>query len=752
MNFLRRLPGVLGFAASLRERALLRRIRRASKRLDSFDAIANLSLAVTPLNGQTEVPPDTDRLMAPPELAALIFAEGRGPHVAGDLGDSRALSTMHSLIPGALFAADMRVMFSLIRAGRRGNQPGRVVPRLTHAAISREIFLRLPRFHDKEMQLLKELFTGEIRQSLLDRLGFGAEEMFAVYESLNSFVAQTAADRIRAAADDLDDQLAESSELLAHLEAHPRGIDAAKAHIATVQGFSDFGSAVALTFDQLKERTGLPDASLRALVERLTIDLDAENTGLVKEFLRGDNPMRIRPFISRTNADGRREWLLVQPTWLIFGMRELFEIELSAKPMDQSYMKQRGELLERRGMRALAEALRPDKALVNVEYVDGQHKRFEADGLILVGHIAIVLEAKSNRITPLARSGAAERLWLELGPIVTKAAEQAERLRAIILEGSSLHIRSASSLGTDGTLEKARTNWDLDISNITDVFTIALSLEDLNFIATITAELVDSGLIQAGASAPWIVNVHDLEITAELLSRPSELVHFLSRRRRAADKNTILAADELDYVMHYITMGLYTDKPTDATEMVMGLNEDLDAWYFYKIGQQAVAAPKPTQPLTADLIDTLHLLDEHRPYGWLQASLNLLEMDLPQRNQLGSAPRQLRAATRKDRRPHSMYSEASAPVGERFGFVAMSFKAGATKKSIEAQFLQYAALRQYASGLGPVSAFGAWQGSQSPFDVFLHLDNEWEFDPQLDAAVTKAGLQRSERKLADEGR
>lgn len=742
MNFLRRIPGVLGLAASLRERALLRRIRRASKRLDPFDAIANLSLAVTPLNGQTEVPPDTDRLMAQPELAALVFAEGRGQRVANDLGDSRALSTMHSLIPGVLFAANMRAMFSLIRAARKDGQPGRVVPRLTHAAISREIFLRLPRFHDKEMQLLKELFTGDIRPSLLDRLGFGAEEMFTVYQSLNSFVAQTAADRVRAAADELDDQIAESPELLAYLEAHPRGIDDAKAHIATVQGFSDFGSAVALTFDQLKVRTGLPDAPLRALLERLTIDLDAENTGLVKEFLRGDNPMRTRPFVSRTNDDGQTEWLLVQPTWLIFGMRELFEIELSAKPMDQSYMKQRGELLERRGMRALVEALRPDAALVNVEYVDGQHKRFEADGLILVGHVAIVLEAKSNRITPLARSGAAERLWLELGPIVTKAAEQAERLRVLILEGSSLHVRSASSLGTDGTLEKARTNWDLDISNITDVFTIALSLEDLNFIATITTELVDSGLIPAGASAPWIVNVHDLEIAAELLSRPSELVHFLSRRRRAADKNTVLASDELDYVMHYITMGLYTDKPTDATEMVMGLNEDLDAWYFYKIGQQTVEAPKPAQPLTADLIDTLDLLDRHRPYGWLQASLNLLEMDLPLRDQLGSAPRQLRAATRKDRQVHSMYNEVSPPVGERFGFVAMSFQAGATRKSIEAQFLQYATLRQYASGLGPVSAFGAWQGSRAPFDVFLHLDNKWEFDPQLDAAVTKAGLHR----------
>lgn len=743
MNILRRIPTLLGFVAGWRERTLVRRIRRASKRLDPFDAIANLSLAVTPLNDQTEGTPDTDRLMALPELAALIFAEGQGRPVVGDVRRSRALLTMHTLIPEALFAANMRAMFSLLHAARKGNQPGRVTPRLTHAAISRELLLRLPRFHDKEIELLKELFTGEARQSLNDRLGFGAEEIFVVYESLNSHVAQTAVDRIRAAAEELNAQIAESPGLLAYLEAHPQGIDDAKAHIATVHGFSDFGSAVAFTFDQLLERTKLPEASLGALLERLTIDLDAENTGLVKRFLRGDNPMRTRPFVSRTNTDGLREWLLVQPTWLIFGMRELFEIELSAKPMDQSYMKRRGELLERRGMLALVEALRPDKALINVEYVDGQHKRFETDGLILVGHVAIVLEAKSNRMTPVARSGSAERLWLELGPIVTKAAEQAERLRTLIFEGSSLHIRSACSLGTDGTLEQTQTNWDLDVSGITDVFTIALSLEDLNFIATITAELVDSGLIPLEAPAPWIVNVHDLEITAELLSRPSELVHFLSRRRRAAQKSTILANDELDYVMHYITMGLYTDNAGDTTEMIVNLNEELDAWYFYKIGQQSIEAPKPSQPLAPDVVSTLDLLSRHRPYGWLQASLNLLELDVPLRDQIGGAPKRLRATTRKDRQVHSMYQEITPPVGERFGLVAMSFPVGETRKSIEAQFLQYARLRQYASELGPLSAFGAWQGSEAAFDVFLHLDNEWEFDPKLEDAVVTLGLRRS---------
>src|SRR3546814_6586191 len=167
----------------------------------------------------------------------------------------------------------------------------------------------------------------------------------------------------------------------------------------------------------------------------------------------------------------------------------------------------------------------------------------------------------------------------------------------------------------DGIMEAPRKNCDLDTTNITEVFTLALSLEDLNFSATFTAELLESGLIPPGISAPWIVNVHDLEIATELLERPSELVHFLSRRRRAADKNTVLANDELDYVMHYLIMGPYTDEDEDVMELVSSLTEDLDAWYFYTSGQRTTLAPKPTQPLTPDTIGRASYRETCGRYG-----------------------------------------------------------------------------------------------------------------------------------------
>ena len=155
-------------------------------------------------------------------------------------------------------------------------------------------------------------------------------------------------------------------------------------------------------------------------MSRLSIDLDAGLRGARKSFLSGDNVMRTRPFVSRVFPSGERRWLIVQPTWLIFGMRELFEETLLAQPIDQQYSKHRGDLLERRGMAALVGVLKPDVALVNVEYkVAG--RAFEADGVLILGHMAIVLEATSNRLTAYARAGAPVRLWRELGPIITKA-------------------------------------------------------------------------------------------------------------------------------------------------------------------------------------------------------------------------------------------------------------------------------------------------------------------------------------------
>ncbi len=737
LTLLRRIPSIPAAVFALRRRGQLKKLRRLVRRLDAFDAIANLVLASTPMDPETYRESEFAESMAAPELVALAFAEENAPFKGrtspGDLG------ALHDLAPQIVTSANLGLMFHLQRRSTATKKP-EVVPRLKYAMVTRELHLRNARFYEEEVELLAGLFTGGTRAALVERLGFGYEEMQRLFDTVGPDMVNGLATRIVESVERTRQMAEVSRELRDVLDGFTGNRAEAIERIGAVEAFAQLSSIASNSFDDLLALTGIESEILTKLLSQLSIDLDGRNKGLLEGFLNGDNPFRTRPFVKRRSADGRDEWLLVQPTWLIYGMRELFESALTSAPMDQGYMKLRGRTLERRGLGNLVRALRPESALTNVEYVDQTGKRWETDGLIVVGDVAIIVEAKSNRLTPYARSGGPARLWSELHPIVAKAADQAERLRAVLAAESSLHIRSSTDIDAAGVVQPVRSNWDLDLEGIREVYTVALSLEDLNFLATITSDLVDSGLIDANAPAPWIVNIHDLGIVTEIVERPSELIHYLSRRLRASASNQVLANDELDYFMHYLTRGLYTDEPTDGIQMVASLTDPLDEWHAHKHGHRKQFAPKPAQPISRDLGAVLDLLDRHRPYGWLQASLALLELDEDSRDEVGGSPRALRAKTRGDRRTHSVARKFVPPKLAPFGVIVMSFERGLSAKQITRRFQSYAAARKYASRLDRAYAFGVWQGSSSAFDMFLCLDDVWELDDDLAALADGMGL------------
>jgi hypothetical protein len=308
-------------------------LRRAIRKMDTFDVVGNMFLAVAPIASEPGDGSDGTRLLAVPELVALLFAE-RTTSESTKAPSARILGTIHRLAPKVLHAATLRVMFEQLTRQRASVESGEVTPRLTAAAITREIYLRLPRFHQKERRLLGELFTPGVTKSVVNRLGFGPEAMFAVFDAFNSYIPQRLADALHAASVEVQQAADAPPEPVELLAGHRSGRDAATWRLITARAFGTMSTLVSLSLDELLESTEVDPAELNALLERLSIDLDAENDGAVQAFLNGDNPMRTRPFITRLTAEGVREWMLVQPTWLIFGMRELFEAALTEAPMD----------------------------------------------------------------------------------------------------------------------------------------------------------------------------------------------------------------------------------------------------------------------------------------------------------------------------------------------------------------------------------------------------------------------------------
>ncbi len=703
--------------------------------IDGFDVIANLALSVAPLTSEPGDGSDGTRLLSLPELTALLFAEN-GCGGEGRRADGGVLERVDLLVTRLLHVSSFRENARLVGTKSSYGVARSVVPRLTAAAETRELYLRLPRFHQKERELLGQLFTPEIQSTLTERLGFGPSSIFMLFDTYNSRLPQLLADLMREAEEELRKQTESSAELRAQLDSRPEDPDELRQRIVGNLAFDRLRSAAGLTLDDVVNDTGLNASEVHLLLARMSIELDGPNQGVVSAFLRGDNVMRTRPFVSRTRATGEREWLLVQPTSLIFGMRELLEEALMV-PMDQAYIKHRGALLESRGMKALVAALHPDVALGSVEYTVPGLGRFETDGLLVLGHVAIVLEAKSNRLTQVARTGAAQRLWLELGPIITKAADQAERLRGVLQSSDTLRIRSANDLLHAGAVER---NSDLNIKEVTEIFTIALSLEDLNYVATVTADLVESGLIDEGVPSPWVVNLHDLEVAASLFAHPAIFIQFLGLRRDVAADGRVVAVDELDYVMLYLSGRLTEIVASGAPTMVTSLTDELDAWIFYEAGLRETPASKPALPIDRDTSEMLQALETHRPVGWLGASIALLSAQPDRRADIAREPMRLRDLSARDRKPHSMYLETPELATRSTIFVILSFPLGTRKAEIERQLIGYGKLRAYASMADCAYCFAAWVGSRERFDAFLALEETWARNDDLETRISDSGI------------
>lgn len=182
---------------------------------------------------------------------------------------------------------------------------------------------------------------------------------------------------------------------------------------------------------------------------------------------------------------------------------------------------------------------------------------------------------------------------------------QANRMRERILQDNGLRLRDGSWLALD---------------RVREVHAVAVSLDDLSGIATVTSHLVRAGLLPA-AHLPWTVSLHDLRIVCELVDRPAELVLYLRRRTEPDVTRKFHAVDELDFFLEFYASGLFVEPDPDrvAAELpqfgeqpaaarrrfrdqrlsfLTSRTDALDAYYFHLLGARQTPAPKPS--LNAD--------------------------------------------------------------------------------------------------------------------------------------------------------
>lgn len=404
--------------------------------------------------------------------------------------------------------------------------------------------------------------------------------------------------------------------------------------------FDNPGDVSLVGTGEIVAQSGVDESVVESVLNLFSVDVRSANPqAAAREVLNGKSPFRSRPLL-RT-APGAV--VPVHLAALNSAIREQLETSLKLSPESEIYYRHRSAFLENRAVELLLGVLPGAEVLPKLEYFGepqpvepGQTEpaqTFECDALIWLDDIAIVVEAKSGALSSPSRAGRARAFRNDLVNLVGDATDQSRRVLDLIRNDGGLTLK-------DGT-------W-LDLSHIREVHAIAVTLEELSGIATTTSDLVDVGLVPSDWH-PWIVSLHDLEVTCQLIARPAELVVYLRRRTNPETSRVFMAMDELDYLLEFFASGLYVEpKPSRSTfegnrerlggrtaarrrreadvQTFLGSRTDaLDAYFLYDLGYRRKEAPKPSLnavPSALILVDDLASLGQA---GWLSSGAALLD-------------------------------------------------------------------------------------------------------------------------------
>lgn len=297
-------------------------------------------------------------------------------------------------------------------------------------------------------------------------------------------------------------------------------------------------------------------------------------------------------------------------------------------------------------------------------------RTYESDVLLLVDDVAFCVEVKAGSVTDKARAGHAKRLATDLEKTLTDGNEQAQRLAQLIR--------------ANGGVWSADGAW-IDLSSTKEIHSIIVMLDDMGPLSLSMNELAEKNIIKS-AEVPWIVSLHDLIVTAQVLDHPSQFLEFLRRRRGRKLATMVTGADELDVLMWFITGGMYFEpdpadvakqlpidhppKPADQRRFdqqgrvhLATLTDDLDAWMYGKEGHSQIAAPKPVRHEEPWIEQYLSASKEARTPGWLRFGADLVGLSGRAQKEIGNDLKAQCRQARKGTRERSLTTHGTTAAG-----------------------------------------------------------------------------------------
>ena len=222
---------------------------------------------------------------------------------------------------------------------------------------------------------------------------------------------------------------------------------------------------------------------------------------------------------------------------------------LEDKGYDDRAMNNRGRVTEEIAARLL-EPLFGEGLYRNVVVKEGKQEVNEIDLLAVVGTRALVIQAKSKRLTALSRQGDDNRLEVDFQQAVQDAYDQGLASRRALLN------TQGQRLAIDGVPNDV-------LQSIDQVYVICLTLDHFPALPYVTDRFL---LKEPENPGPVAMSVFDLDILATYLIDPFEFLHYIDQRVRWS--GVVHGSCESAFLATYLDRGLAL--PNDHDLMVIG--------------------------------------------------------------------------------------------------------------------------------------------------------------------------------------
>jgi hypothetical protein len=232
---------------------------------------------------------------------------------------------------------------------------------------------------------------------------------------------------------------------------------------------------------------------------------------------------------------------------------------------DASYkdiaLKHRGEFTEEFSAQCLARVFGTKHTHANVLIQENAATTAgEIDNLVLFGNRAIVVQAKSKRLTIEARKGNDGAIQKDFFASIADSYQQALECAQYLLRGDKRIVDQ------DGNC--------IAIPKLKNIYLLCLVSDHYPALSFQVGEFL-TPFISPGIPAPFVTDIFTLDVMTEMLESPLHFLSYIDRRTGYGDR--IVAGHELTILGYHLSSNLWLSSTTDMIYLIDDVASSLDA-------------------------------------------------------------------------------------------------------------------------------------------------------------------------------